>query len=81
MDKLTIEEVEHLLNTVCKNGIKGMPIIRRIFEQMADTMRANEKLRALMGRIVAGEFDANAQDRNIVSGLLRGISNKESDNG
>jgi hypothetical protein len=89
-DRLTLKDVEHLLNGPLKTGIKGMPEMRRIFHQLAETMRENERLRAAtaayIDHIIAQEGINFIDEKGYTSGitneqreLLLDIWNKESE--
>jgi len=75
-DRLTLKDVEHLLNGPLKTGIKGMPEMRRIFHQLAETMRENERLRAATAAYIDHYTSGITNEQRE---LLLDIWNKESE--
>lgn len=72
-DRLTVE----LCDKIAADENAGWVASKReLALQLADTMRENEKLRAIIDRIVAGEFDANEEGRHKVRSFLSDIPNK-----
>lgn len=53
MDKLSIEEIEYIIEDY--NNVGGHPNIILLAERLLDTMRENERLKAILNYVAVGE--------------------------